>query len=52
MIRPLRRLHRTAIAVLAIALVILFIAGLLVRPSPQTPNNLRLNLAPAQGDSR
>jgi hypothetical protein len=47
MIRPLRRFHRVAMAVLATALLVLFIVGLLVRPTQQPPNNQRLNLLPA-----
>lgn len=48
MIRPLRRQHQVMIALLAIALIILFVSGLLVRPTPQIPNNLRLDGKPLQ----
>lgn len=44
MIRPLRRLHRVMIALLALVLVMLYIAGLIVRKpapvNPQIPNTL------------
>ena len=44
MIRPLRRLHRLLIALLAILLVVVFIAGLIVRKpipaNPQIPKTL------------
>lgn len=52
MIRPLRRFHRVAMAVLAIALTILFIAGLLIRPKSQPPNNQQFNLSPTPGGLR
>ncbi len=49
MIRQLRRRHRTIILVLAIALAVLFIAALSVRPKPSKPNTLRL---PQSGGAR
>lgn len=45
MIQRLRRRHRMMIAVLAVALAALFIAGLSARPMPPAPNALRLNSA-------
>lgn len=38
MIRPLRRRHRVMMAALATALVIIFLAGVLVRPAPEPVN--------------
>ena len=56
MIRPLRRRHRVMMVLLTAALVVLFISGLLVRPAPQSPNNLRLSgkplPSPATGGGR
>jgi hypothetical protein len=52
MIRPLRRIHRLAMAMLTIALLVLFIAGLIIRLSTPPANNLPLNLKPASGGSR
>lgn len=49
MIRPLRRWHRVMIVALAVALAVLFIAGLSIRPKPPAPNTLRL---PAAGGAR
>lgn len=39
MIRPLRRRHRVMMTSLAIALVIIFLAGVLVRPAPEPAKN-------------
>jgi hypothetical protein len=52
MIRPLRRFHRVAMVLLTLALIILFIAGLLVRPNPQPPDNRQFTLAPTPGGLR
>lgn len=39
MILPLRRQHRLMIAALIVVLVIIFLAGILVRPESLTPPN-------------
>jgi hypothetical protein len=49
MIRQLRRGHRAIFVALAIALVVLFIAALSVRPHPPAPNAVRF---PATGGGR
>ena len=49
MIRQLRRRHRGIFIALAVALVVLFIAGLAVRPNPPAPNALWL---PSSGGAR
>lgn len=52
MIRPLRRVHRVAMVLLTLALIVLFVAGLLIRPNPQPPTNQQFNLAPTAGGRR
>jgi len=51
MIRPLRRQHRLMIVALAIALLIVFIAGLLARPHWTAQNQTEFYLLPATGNS-
>ncbi len=52
MIHPLRRFHRVAMVLLTLVLTILFIAGLLIRPNPQPPENPQFKLDPTAGGRR